>query len=422
MANNFDSNTTQKLMRVFLEKFQAARVLSKGIDTQLLAGQFTPQSGTTVDVKRPHDYTTHRSATGDITSSGKSSIISGKATATVQDFFTVGADFNSIDEALKLDQLDEIIAPMATRIVTDLELDLASYMMTNSNLSYGTPGTAIDAWSDVAGAGALMDSTGVPKDKPWNYVMNPFTATELADVQHGLSPGTGGLVNDAWQNAMISPNMGGMRVMASNALASRTGGASADRAGSLTGPPTLTYLGAKDTMTQVWSVTGFSNGATLLPGDILEVTGKYRASGSTREAVFSGGSQVKFRATVTTAVTLGTSGEGNVTVAGAAIWETAGAYNTTTTALATSDIITCLGTTALVVQPALFFHPQAFGLATVKQPKLYSTDTIGVTEDGLAIRCSKFSDGNANEQTVRFDLVCAFATFNPFFAGQGFGV
>ena len=40
MANSFDSNFTRKVMRVFLEKFESARVHSKNVDTQLLDGKF----------------------------------------------------------------------------------------------------------------------------------------------------------------------------------------------------------------------------------------------------------------------------------------------------------------------------------------------------------------------------------------------
>ena len=167
MANNLGSNVTRKLARVFLEKFEASRVLTKGVDTQLLSGKFNPSSGSTVDFKRPHDYNSLRTAGGDISSSTKSDIIAGKATGTVQNYFTVATEFGNVEEALELDQLDMILAPMATRIVTDLELDLGRYMAKNCNLSYGTPGTVVDAWADVAGAGSLMDSIGVPKDSTW---------------------------------------------------------------------------------------------------------------------------------------------------------------------------------------------------------------------------------------------------------------
>jgi len=55
-------------------------------------------------------------------------------------------------------------------------------------------------------------------------------------------------------------------------------------------------------------------------------------------------------------------------------------------------------------------------------PKFYSTDTIATTGDGMSIRVCKYSDGDANTQKVRFDCLPAYATFNPFMAGHGFGV
>ena len=73
-------------------------------------------------------------------------------------------------------------------------------------------------------------------------------------------------------------------------------------------------------------------------------------------------------------------------------------------------------------QPNLFYMKQAFGIGTVKLPKLYSTDTIATTSDGMSIRVSKYADGDANTQKIRFDLLPAYATFNPFMAGHGFGV
>jgi len=84
--------------------------------------------------------------------------------------------------------------------------------------------------------------------------------------------------------------------------------------------------------------------------------------------------------------------------------------------------VTILSATATLYQPNLFYNKQAFGLGTVKLPKLYSTDTVATTSDGMSIRISKYSDGNANTQKIRFDLLPAYAVFNPMFAGQGFGV
>jgi len=202
MANNLQSNITRKVARVFLDKFESNRVVTRTVDTQLLTNRFNPSTGSIVDFKRPTDYRSIRTSGGDISASTKSDIIAGKASGVVQDYFTVATEWTNIEEALELDQLDEILAPMATRLVTDLELDLSSYMLKNCNLKYGTPGTAIDAWADVAGAGAFMDAMGVPMEGEKYYVVNPFTAAILAGVQNGLHAGDQ-LVRTAWEKAQI---------------------------------------------------------------------------------------------------------------------------------------------------------------------------------------------------------------------------
>lgn len=421
MPNNLSSNITRKVARIFLDKFESSRVLTKTVDTQLLSNKFNPSTGSIVDFKRPTDYRSIRTAGGDISASTKSDIIAGKASGVVQDYFTVATEWTNIEEALQLDQLDEILAPMATRLVTDLELDWGAYMVKNCNLKYGSPGTAIDAWSDVAGAAAFMDSVGVPMDGEKYYVVNPFVAAGLASAQSALLANK--LVETAWEKAQISPNFAGLRALTSSTLASYTSGTASDRAGTLSATPTVTYVAHKDTMQQSLAVTGFSANATVKAGEIITIATRNRLNLSTRRPILDAtGATIIFSGTVTADVTLGASGEGTLVVAGAAIYEANGQYNTVATAPASGDVVTLLGAANTLYQPAMFYHKQAFGLGTVKLPKLYEGDTIATTEDGMSIRVTKYSDGDANKQKIRFDLLPAYATFNPFFAGQGFGV
>jgi carbon monoxide dehydrogenase subunit G len=422
MANNLNSNVTRKVARVFLDAFESNRVVTKTVDTQLLSGKFNPSSGSTVDFKRPHDYNSIRTSGGDISSSTKSDIIAGKATGTVQNYFTVATEWGNVEEALELDQLDEILAPMARRIVTDLEVDLASYMLKNASLKYGSHGTAVDAWGDVAGAGALMDSLGVPMSADKYYLMNPFTTTSLASAQNGLNAADG-LVRTAWEKSQISSNFGGMMAMTSNALSSFTSGTGADRAGTLSAAPDATYVTAKDTMTQSLAVTGFQANMTVKAGDMVTIADVNRLNLDTKQPMIdAAGANVAWTGVVTADVTLGASGEGTLVVAGPAIYEANGQYNTVDAAPANGAVVTILSASATLYQPNLFFVKQAFGIGTVKLPKLYATDTIATTSDGMSIRVTKYADGDANTQKVRFDLLPAYATFNPFFAGQGFGV
>jgi len=426
MANNFDSNFTRKLAKVFLKSFEVNRVQSKNVDTQLLKiNGFKPDTGDTVDFKRPTDYVTKRTSTGDISGGTRSDIVTGKASGVVQDYFTVDVDYDEADEAIKMDQLDQLLAPMATRIVTDLELDFTAFMMKNTALLAGAPGTAASTWNHIAEAGAVMQSHGVPSDMPWFYSVNPFTQRNLASNQRSLGAGgsAGALISESIKRATVAEMFAGFdRVMTATTLASYTNSSVADRAGTLAANPVVTYVGAKDTMTQVLSVTAMGAAAVVKAGETVQITGRNRLNLSTRQLILDdAGAAILWTGTVTADVTLDGAGAGLLTVTGPAIFEATGAYNTVDSAPISGDVITRLGAASAVIQPNLFWHKQAFAIGSVPIKKLHSTDTVATTEDGLQIRVSKYADGDANKQIVRFDFRPAYAVMNPFFAGQGFG-
>lgn len=425
MANDLTSNVTRQLLKIFLKHFEMNRVITKTVDTQLFEGKFTPASGTTVDIKRPHDYTSIRTATGDISGETKDSITAGKATATVQDFFTASVNWDSIEEAIQLDQLDQIIAPMARRIVTDLEVDFALFMKNNSGLVQGTPGTAITTWADVANTGALMASIGIPTDMPWFYAINPFSQVAMSDLQNQLTA-VDSLVRTAWERAQISRNFGGLQAITSVALNSHTTTSEADRAGALSATPTATYASVKDTMQQTLAIDALGAGSTVIKaGDVFEIPTRFLLNQATRTPQLdAAGAKIPWRGVVVADVTFAI-GAGSVVVSSPAVKETTGsrdsAYDTVESALLDNDVINLLGSASDILQPNLFYHPQAFSLASVKLPKLFSTDTTVVTEDGFSLRVSKYADGDANVQKVRFDLLPAYAVLNPWFAGHGYG-
>lgn len=422
MANNFDSNFSRKIMRSFLDKFESERVLTKNVDTQLFAGKFNGSTGDTIDVKRPTDYITRRTANGDVSSgSGKSDIITGKASAVVQDYFTVFVDYDEADEAIKMDQLDQLLAPMATRVVTDFETDYAAFMMKNTALLAGTVGTAVSTWDHVAEAGAMMQASGVPSDGMWNYAVNPFVQRALASDQRSLGGETGSMT--ANQRATITDNFAGMKVMTATTLGNyRTGDQGADRAGTVVGTPLATYVAAKDTMTQVIGVTAFEFGLEIAAGETVTIVGPSRLNLSTRlPMIDETGSQISWTATVTESVVLDGSGAGNLIVTGPCINEPSGQYNTADAAIVAGAVITLGGAQNQIIQPNLFWHKQAFTVTSVPIKKLHSTDTVATTEDGLQLRVSKGVGFLENEQKVRIDFRPAYGVLNPFFAGQGHG-
>jgi hypothetical protein len=424
MANNFDSNITRPLARVFLEKFDSERMLTKNVDTQLLAGRFNPSTGSTVDFKRPTDYKSVRTAQGDLSSATKDDIITGKASGVVQDYFTVFVDYSEAKEALEMDQLDQLIAPMATRIVTDVELDFGKFMMANSGLKSGTAGTAVTTWDHVAAAGALMQSSGIPLDAPWCAAINPFAQIALASNQRSLGGETG--EDTANRRATITDNFAGLSVKSCTTLASYTTGVGSDRTGAVNGAPTATYLAAKDTMTQSITVDAFQANLAIAAGETVTITAASgsinRLNLSTRQPIVgAAGAVVLWTGTVTTAVTLNGSGAGTLVVTGPAIFEAAGQYNSVSQVIADNDVIVLGGAASTLIQPNLAWHRQAFSMGSVPIEKLQSTDTVATTEDGMQFRISKGSDFIKNVQQIRIDFRPAYGAMNPFFATQFFG-
>lgn len=419
MANNLNSNYQEKLVKGFLKPFENSRVITKSVDTQKLDGRVTPDTGGVVSFKRPHDYAAIRTSGGDISGSTKSDILSGKTTGVVQDYFTVAVEWAEVDEALKLDELDRVLAPMAERLVTDLETDFSAYMVKNCGYGYGDPDTAITTWGQVGEGCAFLESSGVKVNSETYFALNPFTSIALADVQNSLGA-VDSAVRSAWENAQLTTMVGGLKVLKATTLDSFTSGTASDRVGAVNGAPTATYVSAKDTMTQSIAVDGFTGATTINAGEIVEVATSRLNLSTRQEFKGAAGATVNWRGIVTENVTL-SSGAGTLVVSGPALYEAGGQYNTVSAAIADDDVITVLGTENTVYQPSLAYRKDAFGMGFAKLNKLYGTDTTMMTKDGFQIRMCRYSDGDSNTQKFRIDLLPAYITFNPFFATQVHG-
>ena len=260
-------------------------------------------------------------------------------------------------------------------------------------------------------------------DSEWIYNFNPFTQRKLASDQRSLGADPG-LERSAHMKATVTENFAGMRVMTGTTLPTYTTGVGADRAGTIvTANPDVTYLTAKDTMTQSIQVTAFQANLVVAAGETLTITGRNRLNLSTRKVILDDtGAQILFSGTVTAPVTLSAGGAGTLVITGPALFESAGQFNTVDSAPIIGDVVTLGGAASTIIQPNLFWHKQAFSVGSVPIKKLHSTDTTATTEDGLQFRVSKGVGFLENEQKIRFDFRPAYAVLNPFFAGQGFGL
>lgn len=421
MPNNLNSNTQATLSKKILDTFEAKRTISKTVSTSFLSDAINSNTGDTVFIKRPGRFKSTRTVDGDISSTTPQSILTGKAAGKVQNFITVEVEWSILEEAIELNQLQELVVePMMCELVNELELSFGGFAMANCNLSVGTPGTAVDAWGDIAQAGALAKSMSFPAGD-LTYLVNPFCQVALADVQRSIGTADG-LVNPAFKDAVINSNFAGMRVMTSDSLSVFTSGASADRSGVIVGTPDASYVTAKDTMTQSITISGLTANGAVNAGEVIQVTGVNRLNLATRQPILDGsGANVLWRGIVTTNAVISGTGEVTVIVAGPALKSADEQYDTVETALAAGDIVTLLHGTASTYQPNMFYHKNAYAIGSVPIPRLSAQDTFMKTKDGLQMRMSRGSDFRGNKQMLRIDLLPAFAVLNPFLAGQGYG-
>lgn len=419
-TNKLDSNVSQIVLKKFLPGFMSDLVLCKTVDRQLLAGEINSSTGDSVSFKRPHQFGSIRTDDGDITGKPKNNLISGKATGRVGKYITVPIEYKQIEQALKLNQFDEIIAPVRERIVTDLETELGQFMLANGALSLGSPGTAVSKWSDVAQTATFMKDLGISGE---NYAtMDPWSAQKLADAQTNLAA-SDTLVRTAWENAVIPRSFGGITGLFSNGLSARTLG---DFGGTLTvkTTPAIDYVAIKDSYQFTVTLTGAtaSKVGFLKPGDQLRFSSTYWLNQQSKQPLYNGTQAIAFTATVLAASDSNASGDVTVTLSGVPIYDTTNPqYNAVARAVTAGDAVAVIGTAKTTLKPNLFYNKQFVGLGTIPLEKLHSIDTAVASYQGFSIRVHKYADGDANKQMMRFDLLPAFVCFNPHMGGQFFG-
>lgn len=393
------------------------RVLLNTVDTQMLDGKLNPNTGDSVQFKRPQQYAASRTSGGDQTGVANN-IISGTATGTVSDFITVNIDWTVLEQAIQLNQLEEILKPARDELITTFESELATFMLENTGLSNGVPAQAIDAWSDVAGTGSYMAALGLKGEK--TATMNPFSVEHLADAQGGLSSGNSSLVTTAWEQAQISRNFGGLRGLTCNSLGSYTTGTGT--AGTVDNTPTVTYTALKDTYQLSIDLTGLGNAGTLLAGQQLQFDQTSMLNQQNKNVISRDGAQIPWVGTVTADVTANAGGEATVVLSGAPIFDaTNPQYNTVDRAIVATDTFSLVGSVGSILQPGLFYTKGFVGVGTVDLPKLSGWDSSVINVDGYSMRATRYSDPITNVQSMRIDLLPAFVAFNPLMGGQFFG-
>lgn len=428
LPNDYQSNTNKKLLKSFIKGFESSTVLTNTVSKQLVneidsSTGGTPGAGDPVAMKRPTQYVPQRTPDGNMSAKDTNPVRTGKVVGNVSEngYITVFVNNTQIEEALEADQLDEVLRPIAEDMVVECESELAKYMTKNAALVSGSHDTAISKWSDVARSGALFKESGAPAGKKYAAI-NCFDETTLADLQTQL--GVNPNVNEAWAGAVVKERFAGLdQVLTTNNLDEYTTGTE-DAGITLAATPPASYTAYKDTYQMTLSLTGMTvTTGTLTAGTQLQFTSSLLLNLRNRKIVRDSGAGVPITLTVLQDVTADGSGDAQVLVSGAAINEAGvdGAYNTVSKALVSGDSVVVLGTPLTAYRPALAYCEGFVGMGSVVLPKLHALDSMIVNHKGMSIRVHKFSDGAANINKYRFDILPTFACFNPFWGMQLFG-
>lgn len=421
MANSLSKNTTAFILRKFLPGWQNETVTLNTINKSILPkGSINHRTGSSIEVKRPHQWKTERTSAGDISGGTRSDIVAATATANVQNYFTEHVEWTQLEEAIELDQLPEILSDIRRKIITDVEVDLNKFIKNNGAHFLGTVDTAVDAWGDIAQVNSLTKALGYPAGTVYAQV-GPYAVQDLADAQKGIF--VEGLAKSAWEQSIIPRNFGGVVAYVSNSLPTHTVG-SHDGGLQLNAAPTQTYAGAKDTYQTTIVIKGCDASTTgfLKQGDIVQVASRFWNQMQTKEqAAGRAGAGIAYTGVVNADANSDGSGLCTVVLNGPAITDGTN-YDTVASALATDDTVNILsGTADGTTVPNLFYHEKAFGCLSVQLPKLHSIDSMVANYAGHSIRVHKYANGDTNKQIVRFDYLPAYVCYNPLLGGRFYG-
>jgi hypothetical protein len=320
-------------------------------------------------------------------------------TLTVASQKHIGVNFTSAELTMQLDDFAErVLKPRISQLASSIDADVANAYLNIGN-TVGTPGTTP--------ATSLVLLQAQQKLNENAAVMSPRYATVNPAANAGLVEGMKGLFNPTdtvskqFKNGMMGTGVLGFdEINMSQSIKQFTTGTRGATGATLSA--SVTTQGATTI-----AITGGGNAGTVKIGDVFTVASCYSVNPQTREST---GSLFQFVATAN--VTLGSSGEGNITVA---------PIYTSTNALATVDSFPASGAAVVFVGAAntqyaqnLVYHKDAITFATADLLLPQGVDMAArAVHNGISLRVVRQYDINNDRMPCRIDVLYGFSTIRP---------
>jgi hypothetical protein len=320
-------------------------------------------------------------------------------TLTVANQKHIGVNFTTAEMTMQLDDFaDRVLKPRISQLAASIDADVANAFRTIGN-SVGTPGTTPSTSAVLLAAQQKLNENAA--------VMSPRYATVNPAANAGLVEGMKGLFNPTdtvskqFKNGMMGTGVLGFEeINMSQSIKQFTCGTRDATGGSTSAA--VTTEGATTI-----AITGAGNGDTIKAGDVFTVADCFAVNPQTREST---GSLFQFVALAN--VTLGSSGEGNVTVA--PIYSAGHALATVNALPGNSKAVVFVGASGGQYAQNLVYHKDAITFATADLLMPQGVDMASrAVHNGISLRVVRQYDINNDRMPCRIDVLYGYSTIRP---------
>lgn len=320
-------------------------------------------------------------------------------TLTVANQKHIGVNFTSAELTLQLDDFAErVLKPRISQLAASIDADVANAYRSIGN-SVGTPGTTPSTSLVLLQAQQKLNENAA--------VMSPRYATVNPAANAGLVEGMKGLFNPTdtiskqFRNGMMGMGVLGFdEINMSQSIKQFTTGTR-----NATGGTTSAAVSTQGATTI--AITGAGSGATVKAGDVFTVGGCFAVNPQTRESTGS-----LFQFVVLADVTLGASGEGNLTVA--PIYSASNALATVENLPASSQAVTFVGAGNTQYPQNLIYHKDAITFATADLMMPQGVDMASrQVHNGISMRIVRQYDINNDRMPCRIDVLYGYSVIRP---------
>ena len=320
-------------------------------------------------------------------------------TLTVASQKHIGVNFTTAEMTLQLDDFAErVLKPRISQLAASIDADVANAFRTIGN-SVGTPGTTPSTSLVLLQAQQKLNENAA--------VMSPRYATVNPAANAGLVEGMKGLFNPTdtiskqFKNGMMGTGVLGFdEINMSQSIKVFTTGSRNSTGGSTSAA--VTTEGATTI-----AITGAGNNATVRAGDVFTVANVFAVNPQTRESTGS-----LFQFVVLADVTLGSSGEGNLTVA--PMYSASQALATVSALPANSAAVTFLGAASTAYPQNLIYHKDAITFATADLLLPQGVDMASrAVHNGISLRVVRQYDISNDRLPCRIDVLYGYSVIRP---------